>query len=166
MDNSKKETGKAMEKEFKSRWELIHVQVDDYERSELEKANRPIRMRNLVRKRMNELEKKALEFFSVPSGSLEVAEKLYEYLSKSEKFSLEDEYAMRDALMALIIYPMNESKKIIDAKIMRKVYSDSGLYFVPLLQDATLIDDTNRSRIFEPETPVDNVNRSGVFETE
>ncbi|MFA6096405.1 MAG: hypothetical protein WC788_02110 [Candidatus Paceibacterota bacterium] len=151
MDNSKKETGTKMEKEFKSRRELIHVQVQDYERSELEKANRPIRMRNLVRKRMSELEKKALEFFSVPSGSMEVAEKLYEYLSKTEKFSLEDEYAMRDALMTLIIYPMNESRKIVDAKIMRKVHSDSGSYFVLLLQDATLVTDTDKPLIFESE---------------
>lgn len=151
MDNSKKEIGRKMEKEFKSRWELIGVQVENYDRSELEKANRPIRMRNLVRRRMDELEKKALDFFSVPSGLEEIAEKLCEYLAKSEKLGWEDEYPLKNALMTLIIYPMNKSKKIDDAKIMRKVHGDSGSYFVPLLQDATLINNADERKIVESE---------------
>ena len=135
-----KKNRRGEEKEFKSFEDLDLERIKRAREAILKETNAKIRIRNEVRKRKNELEEKAMEFFENPAGIVEVANKVCDYFEKTYKMNWEGRVELENTVMETIIIPLEQDEKIEHTKIIRKVCSEwGGIFYVPLLQNKNLI---------------------------
>jgi hypothetical protein len=134
---NKDKSGK--EKEFRSFEELKEEGKRRLREVILKETNAEIRIRNEVRKRKSELEKKAMEFFENPAGITEVTIKVCDYFEKTRSMDWKERIELENTVLKTIIIPLEVNRKIEGTRIMKKVCSECGIFYVPLLQDKDLI---------------------------
>ncbi len=137
------------EKEFGSFEELKGEAKRRLREAVLKETNAKIRIRNEVRKRKKELEKKAIEFFENPAGVLEVTIKVCDYFEKTSPMDWKERVELENTVMKTIIIPLETDGKIKSTRIIRKICRAEGIFYVPLLQDKRLIKSAKNVKIID-----------------